>query len=109
MKIANNVFIKFIVIYQRYISPHKGYCCAYSALHGKASCSSWAIHVLEKQTISLFFPLMKRRFQVCNQAHKILEKQESETNTNSDTVDPCPCKGQPVADCCLGCGLPFLW
>ena len=91
MKIANNAFIQFIVLYQQYISPHKGYSCAHTALHGKASCSSWAIRILKKQRFSLFLPLMRRRFQACNQAHKFLEKQESETNTNSDTVDPCPC------------------
>ena len=110
MKIANNIFIKFVVLYQQYISPHKGYCCAHSALHGKESCSSWAIRILKKQRVSLLLPLMKRRFQACNQAHEKLKKEESETNKNLDTVDPCPCS-KPVVDCCLGCGfgLPFSW
>ena len=110
MKIANNIFIQLIVLYQQYISPHKGYCCAHSALHGNLTCSSWAIHVLENQRFSLFFPLMKRRFQACNQAHKNLKKKNSGTNNeNSDTVDPCPCKGKPIAEGCLVCGLPFTW
>ena len=107
--IVHNILIKLILSYQKYLSPHKGYCCAHTALHGKASCSSWAIRVLKKQRLSLFLPLMKRRFQACNQAHKNLEKEKSEINKNHDTVDPCPCKGQPVADCCLGCGFPFVW
>jgi len=108
MKTINKIFIKFILLYKQLISPYKGYCCAYSALHGSSSCSSWAIQILEKQKISLFFPLMKRRFQACNQAHKNLEKEKSETNINSDTVDPCPCGDKKVAYCCLSI-VPFSW
>ena len=109
MKIANNIFIQFIVLYQQYISPHKGYCCAHSALHGKLSCSSWAIHILKKQKINLFFPLMRRRFQACNQAHENLGRESSGTNRNPETIDPCPCKGKPLAESCLVCGFPFTW
>ena len=109
MKIANNIFIQLIVLYQQYISSRKGYCCAHSALHGKLSCSSWAIHVLEKQRFYLFFPLMKRRFLACNLAHNNLAKENSATNEDSDAIDPCPCKGKPIAEGCLACGFPFVW
>ena len=30
-----------ISAYQRFISPHKGWCCAYAALHGGPSCSAY--------------------------------------------------------------------
>lgn len=108
MKVAKNFFIRLILLYQKYISPHKGYSCAYSALHGKTSCSSWAIHIIERQGLYLFTPLMIRRFQACNQAHETLEKSHKKSD---DTVDPCPCTDKPIADCCLGCGLgiPFSW
>ena len=109
MKIANSIFIQLIVLYQRYISPHKSYCCAHSALHGKLSCSSWAIHILEKQRFSLFFPLMKRRFQACNQAYKNLEKENSTANESSESINPCPCEGKQIVENCLACGFPFLW
>jgi len=107
MKIANIIFIWLIVLYQRYISPHKGYSCAHSALHGNLSCSSWAIQVLEKQKFYLFFPLMKRRFHACNQAYKDLKKKKSAINKDSDNIDPCPCKGS-IVEGCLVCGFPFI-
>ena len=109
--IVNNILINLILTYQKYLSPHKGYCCAHSVLHGNSSCSSWAVRILKKQRASLLLPLMKRRFQACNKAHEKLKKEESETKKNSDTVDPCPCSDKPIADCCLGCGLglPFSW
>lgn len=98
--------IKLIVIYQKHLSPHKGYCCAYSHFHGRSSCSSWAIRILEKQKLSAFLPLMKRRFIACNKAHEDFKKEK--TNTNTDAIDPCPCKGS-IAESCLVCGFPFIW
>ena len=107
-KVANNLIIQLIQIYQQHISPHKGYCCAHSALYGHSSCSSWAIRILKKQKLSFFFPLMKRRFQACNQAHKELKKEKSETENNPESIDPCPCGDKKTAYCCLGM-LPIPW
>ena len=107
-RIANNLIIQLIQFYQQHISLHKGYRCAYSALHGHSSCSSWAIRILKKQKLSFFFPLMKRRFQACNQAHEEIKKEKLETVNNSDTVDPCPCANKKTAYCCLGM-LPIPW
>ena len=56
----------------------------------------------------MFFPLMKRRFIACNEAHKEIQKEKMETSNNSDTVDPCPCGNKKTAQCCLGM-LPFPW
>jgi putative component of membrane protein insertase Oxa1/YidC/SpoIIIJ protein YidD len=34
--------IAAITIYQRYLSPYKGFCCAHRVLHGGPSCSEYA-------------------------------------------------------------------
>ena len=52
---------------------------------------------------------MKRRFLACNLAHNNLAKENSATNEDSDAIDPCPCKGKPIAEGCLACGFPFVW
>jgi putative component of membrane protein insertase Oxa1/YidC/SpoIIIJ protein YidD len=46
-EMINKLAINSITAYQQYISPHKGYCCAYRILSGEPSCSAYAIQQIQ--------------------------------------------------------------
>ena len=54
--------------YQRHISPHKGFCCAYRAHTGRVSCSEFGRRVILKLGLVAFVRLMPRQFARCRAA-----------------------------------------
>lgn len=55
--------------YRRYISPHKGFACAYRLNCGGASCSNFAETAIRRHGIWQGFRLLRRRLRLCTQAH----------------------------------------
>ena len=55
--------------YQRYISPHKGFCCAYRKHTGRASCSALGYRVVQRYGILSGLVLIRRRMFLCGVAH----------------------------------------
>jgi len=104
---VNNLVIKIILLYQSYISPHKGFCCAHSSYTGRSSCSNWAIRVLRKHKILVFVPLMIRRFKACQMAYEKL-KEKNEAKKNNEGFSDCPCANRDSAYCCLSF-VPIPW
>jgi putative component of membrane protein insertase Oxa1/YidC/SpoIIIJ protein YidD len=51
--------------YRRYISPHKGYRCAYHAATGRRSCSRFAQQAIRKCGVWNGARLLRRRFERC--------------------------------------------
>ena len=89
--------IALIRFYQRHLSPRKGYCCAHRKLHGGASCSQFGLRVLESQSLLLFLPMMRRRFDRCADAAAVLqtrhEEKEEERKRQSQGTPSC---GEPA-------------
>lgn len=103
--------------YQRYISPHKGFCCAYRAHTGKRSCSAWGRAIVQKLGLIAFLAFLPKQFARCKQAYaNVIAKRQAALNLPSkdrkkknDVIDcnPCdavdaasnlPCDGMPC-DC----------
>lgn len=61
--------------YQRFLSPHKGFCCAHRALHGGWSCSEYARRAVLRFGLLRFVMLQRRRFSRCANAYVILQAQ----------------------------------
>ena len=61
-----------ITAYQRFVSPHTGFCCAHRVLHGGRSCSGHAKALLLRRGIAAAFVGMRRRFAACAAAALIL-------------------------------------
>lgn len=57
-----------IQIYRRYVSPHKGYCCAYRATTGRSSCSHFAQRAIRRVGMLRAVTLIVRRFERCAKA-----------------------------------------
>ena len=68
MKALALAAIKF---YQREISPHKGFCCAYAAYTSDASCSALGYRAIRRFGVWNGLIVLDRRLARCKIAHKI--------------------------------------
>ena len=57
-----------IFLYQRWLSPRKGYRCAYSVLHGGTGCSGYAKGAIRDHGLRAALPLVRARFADCRAA-----------------------------------------
>jgi putative component of membrane protein insertase Oxa1/YidC/SpoIIIJ protein YidD len=58
-----------IRLYQRYISPHKGFCCAYRFHTGKASCSALGFRAIQRHGVLEGLDILRKRLQRCSIAY----------------------------------------
>jgi putative component of membrane protein insertase Oxa1/YidC/SpoIIIJ protein YidD len=59
-----------IRFYQRRISPHKGFCCAYRAHTARASCSSLGLRAVRRYGALAGLAVLNRRLYLCGVAHR---------------------------------------
>ena len=100
-----------IGVYQRYISPRKGFCCAYRVRHrSRDSCSQYARRAISKLGLLPGVRLLRRRFDKCRHASQVLEyepKREKpkrhHSNWHADCGSSCD-PGVPIdaCDCASG-------
>jgi putative component of membrane protein insertase Oxa1/YidC/SpoIIIJ protein YidD len=64
-----------IDVYQRHISPRKGYTCAFRALHGRESCSSFGKRAIARMGLMGGLQALRRRFRRCRLAMSVLDYQ----------------------------------
>ena len=67
------VAVGAIDLYQRFISPYKGFCCAHRAVRGRRSCSQFAKRLIEKVGLLRFGPLLARRLRKCGEVARALK------------------------------------
>jgi uncharacterized protein len=63
------VALRAIHAYQRYISPHKGFCSAYRSITGRLSCSNFSARAIEKTGTIAGIRLTFRRMWRCSSVH----------------------------------------
>ena len=68
-----------IWIYQRYISPYKGFRCAHAVLHDGPGCSGYAKEALRARGFLAAIPLVRARFRDCRAAYEALRESRDET------------------------------
>jgi putative component of membrane protein insertase Oxa1/YidC/SpoIIIJ protein YidD len=56
--------------YQRWISPHKGFCCALRAATGGDSCSAYGYQVIARFGLRSGLGLLDRRLALCGHVHR---------------------------------------
>jgi putative component of membrane protein insertase Oxa1/YidC/SpoIIIJ protein YidD len=66
----NRLALAAIKLYQRYVSPFKGFSCAYRVQTGRASCSTHGYRVVERYGTLLGLKLIKRRLNKCGQKYR---------------------------------------
>jgi len=93
--------VSAIGVYQRYVSPHKGYCCAYRAHTGRSSCSEFGRRVIGKMGIAAGIRLLFDRFAACAAAAEEIKKSDEKREENNEA---CPLSGKEKASTCAnGC------
>lgn len=78
-----SVLVFAIRLYQRYLSPHKGFCCAHAYVHGGSSCSQAVIDILNEQGVYGSYHSIRQRFQDCKQAYLSVKRKKSKKRSKS--------------------------
>lgn len=117
----NRLALLFISLYQRYLSPLKGYRCAYASLHGGHSCSTAVKNIVADKGVFSGYADIRHQFEQCTLAyHEVQEtekkkkqkKQEDKGDCSCvDVIDCVPmpsCKGKSSGGRADGCDIPDL-
>jgi len=105
-----------ITVYQRYVSPHKGFCCAYRAHTGHKSCSVLGFRAVRRYGVLAGLTVLRHRTYLCGVVHRrytkprnrILHSQQGFCDVGCDfpcdvpSIDGCISLGD-FASCC-DCG-----
>lgn len=59
-----------IRFYQRFLSPHKGFCCAYASVTGHASCSALGYRAIRRFGVWRGMGILDRRLVKCGVAYR---------------------------------------
>lgn len=76
----NTTAIYAISLYQRHLSPYKGFRCAYRAHTGRCSCSEYAKKIVRRLGVFALFVAMPRQFSRCRLAYHAIMAIDSENN-----------------------------
>lgn len=87
------LLLAVIRAYQRYLSPYKGFGCAYRVHTGRASCSALGYRAVRRHGVFTGLCLIRRRTSLCGVAHR------------RHVAAPPPLQAQRGV-CDLGCDLP---
>ncbi|MES2318123.1 MAG: membrane protein insertion efficiency factor YidD [Pseudomonadota bacterium] len=63
-----SIALSAIRFYQRTISPHKGFCCAYAAYSGRSSCSALGYRAIRRLGVWKGLGALDRRLEKCGVA-----------------------------------------
>lgn len=75
--VMRQVVVHSINLYQKNLSPHKGFDCPHRLLYGEASCSSYVKTSFLNQDLGSAIRLSSQRFRDCSLASQILKSQKS--------------------------------
>ena len=91
--------------YQRWLSPHKGFSCAYRVHCGRASCSALGYRVIRRHGCLLGLALLRQRLGLCGVAHRRYGVAPSPRLSHSGQRGLCDA-GCDLPGDCPACDLP---
>jgi putative component of membrane protein insertase Oxa1/YidC/SpoIIIJ protein YidD len=95
-----SVALSLIGGYQRWLSPRKGYACAYRLAHGGTGCSGFAKAAIAETGLFAALPAIRQRFRDCKTA--------ALTMTTDTSANPKRRKDRWYHNCdCSGCDWPI--
>jgi len=99
--------------YQRFLSPLKGYRCAYGVAYGGKSCSGMALEIIERSPPRQWLPLLRRQFAECRHAYDLLElrrqRRKERRKDRDGTANCCDAGGCDCVPLPNRCGPPTRW
>lgn len=103
---ADLLAVMAIRVYQRFISPHKAFCCAHRELHGRESCSQYVPESIKRFGLASGLCLMRKRLMQCREAAVLMAKVKRQRALRVDgypKYGPCDNIG-PVSPTPCDCG-----
>lgn len=86
--LTSRTALGLIGLYQRHLSPRKGFSCAHRVLHGGTGCSGYAKSAIAEHGAVAALPLIRARFAACKSAHRqILAKEAVREDDESQDED----------------------
>ena len=102
----SRLVVSLIALYQRHLSPRKGWCCAYRRLTGEESCSQYAKRVIEDAGLFAALSRIRVRLRGCGRAYQMLSEQSEAKKNRLRSSDIEGAKKDVAAEtCCAGCSL----
>ena len=103
-----NAALLAIRVYQRWISPYKGFRCAHSVLHGGPGCSGYAAEAIRDRGLLGAIRPIRQRFRDCRAAFVTLMAEKSDDSDNEPKGGKSGIRGILGNVCpglCVGCDL----
>lgn len=97
------VSLGLIGVYQRHLSPRKGYCCAYRASTGGRSCSSYGHAAIARAGLLRGLLLLRRRFRLCAAAALAHSTNQPEEKKGGAFGECTPAVNAAKELCCGSC------
>ncbi len=72
------IVVFLISLYQRLLSPYKGYRCAHAVLHQGPSCSAAVKDIVREHGVLGALPRARQRFAQCRMAYRSLQDETEE-------------------------------
>lgn len=97
-----------IGIYQRYVSPYKGFRCAHRVRTGRLSCSAFATRAIARVGMLQGMAILRRRFVLCRESSEILIAENSDPK-RAPGFSTSGCLVENGGSCCCELGLACHW
>ena len=91
-----------IRVYQRYVSPYKGFCCAYRTHTGRSSCSQLGFRAVRRYGVFTGLGLINQRVRLCGVVHR----RHRAIGVRAPQVQRGACDVGCDVPCDLNCDLP---
>ncbi|WP_459992518.1 membrane protein insertion efficiency factor YidD [Methylosoma difficile] len=93
-----------ISAYQKYLSPHKGFCCAYRHKTGRHSCSEFAKRIALRHGVIIMLRALPRQLARCKTAYQNLSLnaatvQKKQRRHNKDKSSALDCLNCDICNC----------
>lgn len=96
----NKLLLLLIMLYQRHLSPRKGYRCAYSVLYQTQGCSGAVKEIIQQKGVIAGWGEIRQRFADCRlAAQTIRQKQHLNEVIRKKKNNNCDCSGCDGAVC----------
>lgn len=98
-----------IGLYQRYVSPYKGFCCAYRAQTGRRSCSAYGKTIATRLGFVALIQALPRQFDRCRASFGVLaamSRGRRKSKRDFDPPDVCDAIDLASSVDCGSCGVP---
>lgn len=98
------IALMLIRLYQRFLSPLKGYSCAYRVHTGKESCSVYGYQVIVRYGVMTGYQLIRRRMDKCTHIFELNRPYQGTASISRFQSGYCDggCDGDCDAKDCLG-------